>query len=187
MKNIFLLFLVCMILLLSCNPKKRALQKMMAGCDTVQINTMKTPDNEGHHLTYIAKDFVNEAAEAFSVKSVKNNHSELLSLHKEPFQNVHDTSRIDTIYHFSGKKDSIKFYRSKEKDLMVYLSLASPELALHRCVRPGMDKETFLNIFGIAPPVGETIKVANTDQTVIFIFYFRENKLHRIKSDIYFG
>ena len=187
MKNVFLLFPVCIILLSSCNPKKRALQKMMVGCDTVQIHTRAIPDHEGHHSTYIAEDFANKACDAFSVKSVKKNHSELLSLHKEPFQNIHDTTRIDTIYHFSGEKDSIKFYRSREKDLMVFVSLASPEFALHQCVRPGMHKETFLNIFAIAPPVGDTIKIVNSDQTLIFIFYFRDNKLHRIRSDIYFG
>ena len=160
---------------------------MMAGCDTVAMAAQKSPRYSGKAAIYHSEQFVNQAAEAFTIGSLQKKHMQMLSLRKEPFRNIHDTTRIDTIYHFSGERDSIKFYRSREKDLMIYVSIADPELALHRCVRPGMSKDTFLDIFGITPPVGKIIKIANRDQTLIFIFYFRENKLLRMRSDIYFG
>ncbi|MGM0529742.1 MAG: hypothetical protein ACQER7_00145 [Bacteroidota bacterium] len=135
---------------------------------------------------FTTDSFTNKAAEAFTIQSLRENHSKMLSLRKEPFRNIHDTSRIDTIYHYSGKRDTIKFYRSREKDLMIYLQLISPELALDSCVYPGMNKETFLSIFGINRPVGNTIQLANSDGTLRFIFYFRDDELERIKSDFYF-
>jgi len=179
--------LLTIILISSCNPQKKAMQKMMQGCDTLNLATQKYPGTSGKVPLYISGQLANQAAEAFTITSVRNNHGPLFSLHKEPYKNIHDTTRIDTIYHFSGKRDSIKFYRTREKDLMIYFSIADPQLALHRCVRPGMSREIFLEIFGIRQPVGDTIKISNPDQTLIFIFYFREDKLHRIRSDIYFG
>ncbi|MBS3807734.1 MAG: hypothetical protein KGY60_09545 [Bacteroidales bacterium] len=187
-KNAFSwLFLLTFVLLLSCNPQKKALRNMMEGCDTLELSTTKSPGASGDKPLYTSDALINKAAEAFTISSLQENHSSLLSLRKEPFQNIHDTSRIDTIYHFSGKRDSIKFYRSQEKDLMIYLSIADPKLDLHRCVRPGMSKDAFLDLFDINPPVGDTIRIANPDQTLIFIFYFQQDKLQRIRSDIYFG
>ena len=181
------LFLLTLVLMLSCNPHKKALRKMMEGCDTVELATRKVPGASGDIPFYTSDSFANQAADAFTISSLQENHSRLLSLQKEPFQNIHDNSRIDTIYHFSGRKDSIKFYRSQEKDLMIYFSIADPKLDLHRCVRPGISKKAFLDLFGITPPVGDIIKIANPDQTLIFIFHFKEDKLQRIRSDIYFG
>jgi len=59
------LLLFTLILLFSCNPKKRALRKMMAGCDTVAMAAQKSPRYSGKAAIYHSEQFVNQAAEAF--------------------------------------------------------------------------------------------------------------------------
>jgi len=121
-----------------------------------------------------------------SIRSLQQNHGDLLALSREPFQNIHDTTRLDTIYRFTGTKDTVKFYRSHQKDLLIYLNITNPRLSLTRCIRPGLPKSTFLRIFGITPPTENEIRIPNREGALIFIFYLSKEKLQRIKSDIYF-
>lgn len=181
------ILLVLMVVILGCNTQKNATQNTSETCDTIRIETRYAQNLTEEMPTFITDSFTNMASEAFTIASIQKNHSKMLSLKKEPFRNIHDHSRIDTIYHFSGKKDTIKFYRSRRKVFMIYLNITSPELVLDSCIRPGITKQTFQSVFGITRPVGSTIQIANSDGTLRFIFYFQDDVLQRIESDFYFG
>ena len=180
------ILLITMVILVGCNLKKEATKISDEACDTLKIETRYSQKLTKETPVFIADSFANKAADAFTMQSLRKNRPEMLPLRKEPFSNIHNSSRIDTIYHFSGSRDTIKFYRSREKDFMIYFHLTSPELYLDSCVHPGMSKATFRSIFGINRPVGNTIQLANSDGTLRYIFYFRDDALARIKSDFYF-
>ena len=181
----FLIYII--IVAFACNSKRKATEEAAAFCDTMQIETRIMEDDPGEHPQFISDRFINDAADAYTIQNLREKHSDLLSLKKEPFKNMHDTSRVDTIYHFIGARDSIKFYRSKEKAFMIYLDVSSPELGINRCIRPGLSKERFRTIFQLPQATGNVVRISNVDGTLVFIFYFRDNQLKRIESDIYFG
>ena len=184
------ILIVTMVVIFGCNTKKDATDVTKTSnntCDTIKIETRYSARLTEDVPTYVTDSFINKAVEAFTIDTLQKNLSEILPLKKEPFRNIHDTVRIDTIFHFSGARDTIKFYKSREKNFMIYLYLTSPEMALDSCVHPGMSKASFQSIFGINRPVGNTIQIANSDGTLRFIFYFRDDVLKRIESDFYFG
>ena len=178
---------VSMLLLFSCNPKKKITENLYRDCDTTRINANRGAALSGQPATWTSDEFIRQAPQELSIQSLQQNHANWLSLKKEPFQNIHDTSRIDTIYHFTAENDTVKFYRSRQKDLLIHLDITNPRLSLTRCIRPGLPKTTFLKIFGINPPIENKIRIRNHEGTLIFIFYFQKGKLQRIQSDIYFG
>ncbi|MFP4620278.1 MAG: hypothetical protein ACLFM7_03140 [Bacteroidales bacterium] len=181
-----LLFLV-IILQIGCSSKKNATHTSEEACDTIRIEASYSQRLTKELPTFISDTFTNKAVETFTIESLQKKHSKMLPLKKEPFRNIHDSSKIDTIYHFSGKKDTIKFYCTHEKNFMIYLHLVSPELSLNPCIRPGISKTRFKSFFGISRPVGDTIQIANSDGTLRFIFYFTGDLLKQIESDFYFG
>ena len=174
-------------LIFACNSQKKARENPFSYCDTVRIDTRMLSDDSGMADQYVSDSFINMASEVYTINNLREDYSRLLSMKRVPFRNVHDTTQVDTIYHFTGKRDSIKFYRSRSKAFMILLDVSSPELGLDRCIRPGMSKKTFLSIFQIPGSTSDTIRISNRDGTLIFIFYFRDNTLKRIESDIYFG
>lgn len=186
-KLLFLLPFSLLLLLFSCNPKKKITKNLYKECDTTRINAHRSTAPSGKTATWISNEFIRKAPQKLSIRWLQQNHADWLSLKKEPFQNIHDTSRIDTIYHFTAENDTVRFYRSRPKDLLIHLDVTNPRLSLTRCIRPGLPKTTFMKIFGITPPTKNKIRIRNREGTLIFIFYFQKGKLQRIQSDIYFG
>ena len=181
------ILLVIMIAALGCHTKKNTTESLSKACDTMKIATRYAEMSREGIPTFITDSFTSRAAETFTIESLKKRHSELLPLEKEPFRNIHDTTVIDTIYRFSGARDTITFYSSRKKNFMIYLHLTSSELVLGSCICPGMTRETFRSVFGISKPFGDIVQLANSDGTLRFIFHFDGNILKSIKSDIYFG
>ena len=181
------ILMIIIITALGCHTKKNTTENLNRVCDTLRIATRYDKMSREGIPTFITDSFTSQAAETFSIESLRKDHSELLPLRKEPFRNIHDTTVIDTIYHFSGARDTITFYSSRRKNFMIYLHLTSPELVLGSCIRPGMSRETFRSVFGISKPFEDAVQLANSDGTLRFIFYFEGDVLKSIKSDIYFG
>ncbi len=181
------ILLLLMIAAWGCHTKKNTTESISKACDTMKIATRYAEMSRKGIPTFITDSFTNRAVESFTIESLQENHSELVPLKKEPFRNIHDTTVIDTIYRFSGSRDTITFYSSRKKNFMIYLHLTSSELVLDSCIRPGMTRKTFRSVFGISKPFGDIVQLANSDGTLRFIFYFEGDILKSIISDIYFG
>jgi len=189
-QNIYPLIVIStlmMVLLYSCSPKKKATAPLPAGCDTLRIGNTKLSQANGATWRCVNEAFIDRVADKYTISYIIKEQADRLDMRKEPFQNIHDTTRIDTIYHFSGTRDSIKFYKGRNKSFLIDLVLTGAQLGLTRCIRPGMSKALFLKIFGIPEDTGNTIHITNQDETLVFIFHFDGDVLRRIESEIYFG
>jgi hypothetical protein len=50
----------------------------------------------------------------------------------------------------------------------------------------GSDKDSILKQFGIKENIGDTIVIGSKEQTIAFTMYFKNNKIARIGSYLYF-
>jgi len=134
---------------------------------------------------YIAEDFANKATRNYTIEAIQKKYTDVLKQSTEPTTNIHDTSIIDTIYKFHGKKDTIEFYRAKHKDLLKKFSVASQEFTLYGCISTGMEKDSLLNRFNIKHSAGDVIKLGNEDKSAVFTFQIKKNQVERIVSTPY--
>jgi len=129
---------------------------------------------------YIVEDFANRATKNYTIEAIQKEYTDILKQSKEPTTNIHDTSVVDTIYKFHGKKDTIEFYRAKHKDLIKKFSAASPAFTLYGCISTEMKKDSLLNQFDIKDSVGDVIKITNKDKSAVLIFQLKNNRVERI-------
>jgi len=134
---------------------------------------------------YIAEDFASQATRNYTIEAIQKEYTDMLKQSKEPTTNIHDTSVVDTIYKFHGKKDTIEFYRAKHKDLLKKFSVASPAFTLYGCMSTGMKKDSLMNRFNIKHSAGNVIKIGNEEKSAVFTFQFKNNQVERIVSTPY--
>lgn len=169
----------------------------LAGCDILKSSTSAENINDDKILfhsknyfidsskvTFIECDeFVSNALVNYNIAIIKKIF--LLDCSIEPVINMHETSYVDTVYTFFDKKNKIQMYRSREKDFVIYFDVLDPKYVLNGNVKTGISKEIFINKFQINKSISDVVQVVNRNNSMKFVFYFKNNRLQRIKSDLY--
>jgi len=179
-----LLKLLLLIFLASCSTlQKKTAEKFECNQINFRVGSYFT-DNKG--ITYyVCDEFANNAIENYTIETVREKYSGFLKQEVTPTRNVHDTSRMDTIYKFYNDKTIISFYCAKHKDFLRKFKVSEPLFNLYGCVSAGMSKEALKKQFSIKDSLSDTIRIGNEEQTAIFTLYFKNNKINRIVSTPY--
>jgi hypothetical protein len=179
-----LIKLLLLIFLASCSLlQKKTTEKFECNQINFRADSSFT-DSKG--ITYFVCDkFANNAIDSYTIETVREKYSGFLKQEITPTRNVHDTTRMDTIYKFYDDKTTISFYRAKHKDFLRKFEVSDLLFNLYGCVSVGMSKEALKNQFNIKKPLSDTIRIGNDEQTAIFTLYFKNNKINRIVSTPY--
>jgi hypothetical protein len=179
-----LIKIILLIFITSCST----LQKKTAEefeCKPINFNTDNSFTSEKGITYYVCNEFANKAINNYTIETVKNKYAGFLKQETTPTRNIHDTTRVDTIYKFFDNNTTISFYRAKHKDFLREFEVSDALFNLYGCVSVGMSKEAVKEQFNIKSPLNDTIRIGNEEKTAVFTFYFKKNKLNQIVSTPY--
>lgn len=183
MRIIFMFLSVIIIGFTGCNILKNSISTGNANDDKILFHS-KNYFIDSNKVTFIeCNEFVSNALVNYNIAIIKRIF--LLDCSVEPVINMHETSYVDTVYKFFDSNNKIQVYRAKDKEFVIYFDVSDSKYTLNGNVKTGMTKEVFIQKFQINKSISDVVKVANTGSSMKFIFYFKNNRLERIKSDLY--
>ena len=167
------------------------------GCNILKngISTENTSDDkilfhsknyfiDSSKVTFIECDeFVSNALVNYNIAIIRKIFQ--LDYSIEPVINMHETSYVDTVYKFFDNNNKIEIYRASDKDFIIYFDVKDSKYALNGNVKTGISKDVFIQKFQINKSISDVVQVANSGSSMKFIFYFKNDRLQRIKSDLY--
>ena len=130
-------------------------------------------------------EFVSDALNNYSIETINHNFAGLLHSVKVAIVNKHDSAVIDTIYTFSNPANKIQIYKAKQNDFIFTFDVTDSLFNLIGDVNPGMTKDAFSQKFHITETINEKVQIANSEDSMRFMFYFEKGKLKRINSYLY--
>lgn len=97
-----------------------------------------------------------------------------------------DTTRKDTIYKFSRKKDSYLFYKTRDhKSFFLTATLKNKQTHFRGGLHPGMKKTEFMKQITGITSAEDTLKIQSSERQAIFIFG-KSGQLTEIQLNNYF-
>lgn len=96
-----------------------------------------------------------------------------------PKMNIHNQTIIDTIKTRSFGNNRIYSYKSKNKEWVYSAKIRSSEFEFLEAIKIGIKKETFERIIKLELK-SDLIKIGNLEQTSVFVFSFKDNRLMAI-------
>lgn len=175
---------ILLLIITSCSTlQKKTAEKFE--CNQTNFSTDSSFTDSKGITYYICDKFANKAIENYTIETVRETYSGFLKQVTTLTENIHDTTRTDTIYKFYNDNTIISFYRAKHKDFLRKFEVSEPVFNLYGCVSAGMSKEVLKKQFSIKDSLSDTIRIGNEEQTAIYTFYFRNGKVNRIVSTPY--
>lgn len=170
----------------------------MVSCNTLRSNNFNRPVDEDELLynskfirfdsnniaNYECEDFVLNAIENYTIASIRQKYK-FLKFTQEPIINLHNPSIVDTIYSFSNKKNTVRFYRARHDDFIYIFDVSNSKFKLAGDIQPGMSKATFCRKFRISESIDSKIQLSDKNGNIDYLFYFKRKILKRISADIY--
>ena len=183
--KIYYIFLSAIIIgFTGCNILKNDISARKTNDYKVQFHS-KNYFIDSSKITFIECDeFVSNALSRYNIEIITKIYP-MFDCTIEPVINSHDSSFIDTVYTFTDSKNKIQIYRAIHKDFVITFDVSDSKFGLRGKVKVGLTKELFIRKFQIDKPISNEVQVANVDGSMRFIFYFKNNRLQRIKSDLY--
>lgn len=94
----------------------------------------------------------------------------------DTFSNPHVEGQTGTLYAYFDETDTVKFYKTPEKNSLIELSIRSHKLVLEDSIHVGAPYTVFNNRFNIKLTQPRLV-VQNFEWGVFFTFYFDDGKL----------
>lgn len=174
-----------------------ALLIFLVGCKSAKL-TEKTSSNIPNRIFsstysgtendipyYSSDEFTNNALKTYTLDYLKSEFSETNETRKTPVENLHDNSIIDTIYHFSDKRNTIEYYKGTYANFISKFEVTDNQYDLHGGISAGTGKKDFKKAFNIKDEIGDVVNIGNTSKTAIYTFYFKKDKVQKISSLFY--
>jgi hypothetical protein len=99
---------------------------------------------------------------------------------RTPIENVHNTSKTDTVIEVTTEKTHLRFYRANEKDLLLEAKVSFEPLSIGKGLSMGMNKGDFMRCFSETEEgMGQDVVVVVMDEqeTNYYFFTFEQNVL----------
>ncbi|AFM06035.1 hypothetical protein Fleli_3723 [Bernardetia litoralis DSM 6794] len=101
-------------------------------------------------------------------------------IERTPIENVHNTSKTDTVIEVMTEKTHLRFYRADEKDLLLEAKVSFEPLSIGKGLSMGMNKNDFMRCFseteeGMQQNV--VVVVMDEEETNYYFFTFEQNIL----------
>ncbi|WP_338765341.1 hypothetical protein WAF17_01435 [Bernardetia sp. ABR2-2B] len=101
-------------------------------------------------------------------------------IERTPIENVHNTSKTDTVIEVTTEKTHLRFYRADEKDLLLEAKVSFEPLSIGEGLSMGMNKRDFMRCFseteeGMKQNV--VVVVMDEEETNYYFFTFEQNVL----------
>ncbi len=182
-KNLYLIIII--LVLTSCNFLKHGTSFTPSDEDKIVFKSKNTFTDSSQVTNFECEKFVSKALSNYNIEIITKIFI-FLDRTKEPVINMHDgSSYIDTVYTFSNSNNKIQIYRAKNKDFIITFDVTDSKFSLSGNVYTGITKELFIRKFQIAKSISDYVQVSNSNGRMKFLFYFENNRLKRIKSDLY--
>jgi hypothetical protein len=179
MNNILFSILGCA-LILSCNKSIKPSATINAE-DTITYETLLTDTSA---VPYYQSDDYFAFNSELNTRSVDSLYP-FLTTSKKLIINDHDSTVIDTIYSYSYKENEIQIYKSAYGDFLSLYDITDTIFVLSGNIKTGITKDYFFKKFNIRSITKDTIDIGNLEQTFVVRFYFKEDKLNRIRIEPY--
>lgn len=101
-------------------------------------------------------------------------------INRTPIENVHNTSKTDTVIEVTTEKTHLRFYRANEKDLLLEAKVSFEPLSIGKGLSIGMNKGDFMRCFSETEEgMGQNVVVVVMDEeeTNYYFFTFEQNVL----------
>jgi len=183
LKNVFLIFII--LALTSCNFLKFNKSSGPVDESTIQFHSKSSFADSKEVACFESEDFVATALNHYSIELFNKKFFSILNCSEESIVNRHDLTVIDTIYTFSNHKNKIQIYRAKHKDFIFLFDVTDKIFKLDGNIKPGMTKKDFFRKFLINEPKTDKVQITNSEGSIKFMFYFKNNKLKRIISQVF--
>jgi hypothetical protein len=135
--------------------------------------------------SFECNEFVWEALKAYTIGQMEEKFGNILTCNHESVINMYNPDVIDTIYSFSDDNNEIQFYKARENSFVLTFTVTDTLFKLNGNIHPGMTKDDFALVFNISKPLENTVIIQDSDDTITFQFFFENNRLMQITSDIY--
>ncbi len=101
-------------------------------------------------------------------------------IERTPIENVHNTSKTDTVIEVMTEKTHLRFYRADQKDLLLEAKVSFEPLSIGKGLSIGMNKGDFMRCFseteeGMKQDV--VVVVMDENETNYYFFTFEQNVL----------
>lgn len=167
-----------------CNILRNDISTVNTNNDKILFHS-KNYFTDSSKVTFIeCNEFVSNALSRYNIAIITKIYP-MFDCTIEPVINSHDSSFIDTVYTFSDSKNKIQIYRARHKDFVITFDVTNSKFGLRSNVKVGITKKLFIRKFQIKKSISNEVQVVNSDSSMKFIFYFENNRLIRIKSDLY--
>lgn len=149
------------------------------------VRHFDTHSISGNVESFECNEFVWEALKEYSIGQMKQEFGSILTCTREPVTNIYNPDIIDTIFSFSDDNNEIRFYKARENCFVFTFTVTDAVFKLNGNIQTGMTKDDFASIFNIFKPVENVVIIKDSEGTVAFQFFFDNNRLSQIVSDIY--
>ncbi|WP_338813371.1 hypothetical protein V9L05_18535 [Bernardetia sp. Wsw4-3y2] len=107
-------------------------------------------------------------------------------IERTPIENVHNTSKTDTVIEVKTEKTHLRFYRADQKDLLLEAKVSFEPLSIGKGLSMGMNKGDFMRCFseteeGMKQDV--VVVVMDEDETNYYFFTFEQNVLVAVRYE----
>jgi hypothetical protein len=171
--------------------------KLLIACDYHHIKNL--PSNPDYTITFNSKlidsiggvdYFQCDDYSAFKIspntKSIDNTFHGYFNFTKEPIINMQDSTIVDTIYKYVNHDNKIEIYKSYYSgDLLMLYDVVDSIFEINGNIKPGISKDYFQKKFNIKGAIEDIVDIGNLEQTNVVRFYFKYNKLIRIRTEPY--
>jgi hypothetical protein len=182
---ISLAFLIILLVSASITITKPGKAMKTANENAMQFHSRFLFSDSSQVAYFECDDFVSDALANYTIATITGKYSDLLHLTQERVVNRHDSTVIDTIYTFSNPGNKIQIYRAKQNEFLFTFQVRDSLFNLMGDVKTGMSKDAFSFKFNITEPIVDKVQMANSEDSMRFIFYFEKNRLMQINSYLY--
>jgi len=187
MKNInikYLLLISVIVSFASCSSIRTYKANRYVSENSLKYNSTFLAIDSNNVANYECNEYVKNALNNYSIELMYKDFRFLKNTH-ETVSNIHNPQITDTVYSFSNKKNSIRFYKTKSKEIIFVFDVTSPKLDIKDNIKIGMSKEAFIQKFRITKPFDTKIQLVNSMRNNKILFQFKRNILVQITADLY--
>lgn len=107
---------------------------------------------------------------------------------KKPFQNLHDSTKMDTLMTFNFGMSAIEYFRGDVNGFIISADIQSDRVQFKKGIVVGMDQKDFNSLFKELKPEDtfSAVTVTTTEGLAYTDFLFANGKLTAVKYQSYF-
>lgn len=149
------------------------------------LSHFETNSVSGSVESFECNEFEWEALKDYTIEQMERGFGNTLTCIQEPVINAFNPDITDTIYSYSDNTNEIRIYKARENSFVLTFTVTDSLFKLNGNIQPGMNKDDFASIFNISKPLENTVIIKDSDDTIAFQFFFDNNRLVQITSEIY--